>query len=367
MRYNIISYLIGDGIKNIAKNKKSTFTAIIIMVITMITVGVCLIVRENANAILNKMVQGYSIEVYIADGTTDLEKQELKQEIQKIEYVNPDNIQFINKRDAYYLAVDRLGGVNTTELMGYTEEVHPFLEIYVITLTDLEKLDDVVAKLEVLDHVESTSESEQDNKTNTAVGTAEANDAVVAEADASSTNEQLTQTTIASNSTTSNANKTTTGEKKHSRADTLLKFSKGVNIALIVLGGALIAFSVIIIGNTIKLTVHARRKEISIMKYVGATNNFIRAPFVVEGIIIGIISSLISVILLGGLYVWIKKGIIGNVIQNWLSNLNNMSTGMEDLLQFEQIFPQIMTIFLVIGIGIGVIGSIWSMKKYLKV
>ena len=103
------------------------------------------------------------------------------------------------------------------------------------------------------------------------------------------------------------------------------------------------------------------------MKYVGATNNFIRAPFIVEGIIIGIISSLFSIVLVGGLYVWVKKGLIGNLIQGWLKGFNNMNTGMENLLQFDQMFGQIMTIFLIIGIGIGVLGSIISMKKYLKV
>ena len=143
-------------------------------------------------------------------------------------------------------------------------------------------------------------------------------------------------------------------------------FNKNVNIVLLAVGGVLVIFSVIIIGNTIKLTVHARRKEISIMKYVGATNNFIRAPFIVEGIIIGVISSLISIVLLGGLYVWIKRSIIGSALKGWLQNFG-MSVGVDDLLHFDQMFLQIMLIFLAIGIGIGVLGSIRSMKKYLKV
>ena len=103
------------------------------------------------------------------------------------------------------------------------------------------------------------------------------------------------------------------------------------------------------------------------MKYVGATNNFIRAPFIVEGIIIGMISTLISVILLGGIYIWLKNGLIGNTLHNWLKGFSNMSSGMENLLEFNQLFPQIMVIFLAIGIGIGVFGSVLSMKKYLKV
>ena len=332
MRYNLISYLIGDGIRNIGKNKKSTFSAIIIMVVTMMTVGICFVIGENVKAILNNMENGYSIDVYIKETATETDKNELKAELRKIEYVNPDNIQFINKKDAYHQAVKRLGQ-SAVELQGYTENEHPFPESYVITLTSLDKLEEVVPKIEALDSVLYTSES--------------------------SYNQESEDNSAEQNQTTE--------VKKKSPAETLTHFNRNISIALIVVGGFLVAFSVIIIGNTIKLTVHARRKEISIMKYVGATNNFIRAPFIVEGVIIGIISTLISVILLGGLYIWLKNGIIGNALQGWLKEFSNMSSGMEHLLQFDQMFSQIMIIFLAIGIGIGVFGSILSMKKYLKV
>ena len=101
------------------------------------------------------------------------------------------------------------------------------------------------------------------------------------------------------------------------------------------------------------------------MKYVGATNNFIRAPFVVEGIVIGILASLISIILLAGLYVWIRNATLGNGLSAWLQSLG-VSSGF-DLLQFNQLFQSVFLIFLSMGIGIGVVGSILSMKKYLKV
>ncbi len=332
MRYNLISYLIGDGIRNIGKNKKSTISAIVIMVVTMMTVGICFVIGENVKAILNNMENGYSIDVYINKDATDTEKNELKANLRKIEFVNPDNIQFIDKKDAYHQAVKRLGQ-NAVELQGYTETEHPFPESYVITLTSLDKLDEVVPKIEALDGVLYTSESSYNQDSNT----------------------------------NNNQTASTSEVKKKSPAETLTRFNRKISIALIIIGGFLVAFSIIIIGNTIKLTVHARRKEISIMKYVGATNNFIRAPFIVEGIIIGIISTLISIILLGGLYIWLKNGLIGNALQGWLKEFSNMSSGMDQLLQFDQMFSQIVVIFLAIGIGIGVFGSMMSMKKYLKV
>ena len=320
MRYNLISYLIGDGIQNIGKNKKSTISAIVIMVVTMITVGICFVLGENVKAILKSMENGYSIEVYIDEHATETEKTQLKKDLSQIEYVNPDNIHFVDKKEAYHKAVKKLG---EDALKGYTEAENPFPESYVITLTKLDKLDEVLPKIRALENVKDTSEN----------------------GDGGNNSENETK----------------------SPAEKLTRFNRSTNIFILAVGGILIAFSVIIIGNTIKLTVHARRKEISIMKYVGATNNFIRAPFIVEGIIIGMISTLISVILLGGIYIWLKNGLIGNTLHNWLKGFSNMSSGMENLLEFNQLFPQIMVIFLAIGIGIGVFGSVLSMKKYLKV
>lgn len=310
MRYSLISYLVGDGIKNITKNKKSTFSAITIMLVTMLTVGICFVIGENVNSILNKMEEEYPLEIFLEDDITVSEKEKLENEIRNIEYVNP-NITYITKEEAYHKALEKVGN-DTVMIAGYDENNHPFPPSFIITFTDLEKVDEVAAKIETLDNVTGTTQ--EDQKKNT---------------------------------------------------ESLTAFSRNVNIALVVIGGVLIVFSMVIIGNTIKLTVHARRKEISIMKYVGATNNFIRAPFIVEGIIIGIISSLISLISLSGLYVWIKSNIIGNGLESWLQKLG-VSSGIQ-LLDFSQMFTEITAIFLILGIGIGVLGSLLSMKKYLKV
>ena len=310
MRYNLISYLVGDGIKNIAKNKKSTVTAITIMVVTMLTVGICMVIGENVNAILGKMEQEYPLEVFLKDDITVSEKDNLENEIRNIEYVNP-NITYITKEEAYHKALEKVGK-DTVMIAGYNENNHPFPPSFIITFTNLEKVDEVANQIEALDNVTGTTRDDQKDNTKS-----------------------------------------------------LTKLDRNVNIALFAIGGLLVVFSIIIIGNTIKLTVHARRKEISIMKYVGATNNFIRAPFVVEGIIIGLISSLISLMALAGLYVWIKNNIIGNGLESWLNNLG-VSSGLK-LLDFSQMFTQITLIFLAMGIGIGVFGSMRSMRKYLKV
>ena len=120
----------------------------------------------------------------------------------------------------------------------------------------------------------------------------------------------------------------------------------------------LVVISIFIISNTIKLTVHARRKEISIMKYVGATNNFIRGPFVVEGIIIGVVSAMLSIGFIALIYDFIAAKIMASPL---------MGTMGISLMTFSEIFNLILVVYLVLGIGIGVLGSILSMKKYLEV
>ena len=120
----------------------------------------------------------------------------------------------------------------------------------------------------------------------------------------------------------------------------------------------LIFISIFIIANTIKLTVHARRKEISIMKYVGATNSFIRTPFMIEGIIIGIVSSAISLGLVGALYNWCTIK---------MAQSETIQTIGINMLQFKDLFSSILIVYIILGVGIGIIGSRVSMRKYLDV
>ena len=94
------------------------------------------------------------------------------------------------------------------------------------------------------------------------------------------------------------------------------------------------------------------------MKYVGATNSFIRWPFIVEGIIIGVVAALITILILSVLY---------DVIITNISSSNVLQKMGVNLLQFSDIINSIIIVFIVLGIGIGVVGSSISMKKYLEV
>ena len=138
----------------------------------------------------------------------------------------------------------------------------------------------------------------------------------------------------------------------------LVALGKGINVITIIILVLLILISIFIISNTIKLTVHARRKEISIMKYIGATNNFIRSPFIVEGIIIGVVAAMLSVLLIGLSYNFIAAKLLSSSISDYINF---------KLLGFNDLFDLIVIVYLALGVGVGVVGSIISMRKYLKV
>ncbi|HHX14001.1 MAG TPA: ABC transporter permease [Clostridiales bacterium] len=137
--------------------------------------------------------------------------------------------------------------------------------------------------------------------------------------------------------------------------DKLLNITNFIKVGASILIVFLIIISVVVVSNTIKLTVLAREREISIMKYVGATNWFIRGPFLVEGILIGIISALFSAGLVALLYHRILK-LFGS------DSFLIFSTAMvpEGFLAINLIF-----IFLALGVSIGAIGSIISMRRFL--
>ncbi|MBQ6370037.1 MAG: permease-like cell division protein FtsX [Firmicutes bacterium] len=138
--------------------------------------------------------------------------------------------------------------------------------------------------------------------------------------------------------------------------DKLLKITKFIQWSAIILMIFLIIVSIVVVSNTIKLTVFNRADEITIMKYVGATNWFIRGPFLVEGIIIGILSAAISV----GLTALIYHKLIEMLGDQLLSILNI------PMIPEEFLIYNLAWIFLALGVSIGACGSIISMRKFLN-
>lgn len=138
------------------------------------------------------------------------------------------------------------------------------------------------------------------------------------------------------------------------KLETLAKYIRLGGIIVIVL---LISISVFIISNTIKITVASRKREIGIMKYIGATNSYIKTPFVVEGILFGIVAAVVSIVI-----VYFGYGYVFDLVNERLYELFSVV-----LVPPNTILKDISIMFLVIGSGIGALGSMISMKKYLNV
>lgn len=122
----------------------------------------------------------------------------------------------------------------------------------------------------------------------------------------------------------------------------------------------LVFVSIVVIANTIRLTVFARRKEINIMKFVGATNSFIRLPFIVEGVIIGTIAALTTFLILSGGYYYLIQ-YIETSATGWIATVSDA------LIPYQVIWPYMLAVFLGFGWFIGTVGSAISMRRHLKV
>ncbi|MCI8273482.1 MAG: ABC transporter permease [Clostridia bacterium] len=297
MRFNVISYLLGEGFSNIFKNKKSTISSLMIMCATMFVFGLFFVIGENINAFVANVAEAQGIRVFVTREATDEQIEQVGKDLLAIEGVR--NAEYISKDDALESMKDWLG----EETVDGYDKRNIFPASYDVTLTDLELNEDVQESILQIENVEEIRSSNQ---------------------------------TIAQ----------------------IIRLARGIKIVTAAILVLLIIISIAIISNTIKLTVHARRKEISIMKYVGATNSFIRWPFLVEGIVIGILSGILSVAIIGAVYTFIADK---------MATTDFMQMVHWKLLEFKDMFSLIITVYMGLGIGIGAIGSGISMRKYLEV
>ncbi len=299
MKHSIFGYLLGEGFRNVFHNKKSSGASLAIMCATMLIFGLFFMIIENINHFVETLESQQGMQVFIEKEATESQITEVGEQIKVLNGVN--TVTYVSKDEALNQMKERLKDKQAL-IAGWDEE-NPFKASYLVTLTDLklsEQIQDEILKIENVSNIESRD------------------------------------TTI----------------------NGLIKIANAVRIISAVILTLLVLISMFIISNTIKLTVHARRKEISIMKYVGATDNFIRWPFIIEGIIIGIMAAALSIAVLALVYALVSNAMAGSII------LNNI--GMS-LLTFSDMLTLLIVVYLGLGIGIGALGSAFSMRKYLQV
>ena len=300
-------YLTRQGLHNLSRNKLMSVASIGVLTACLMITGIAALLSVNVNSFVDYLGAQNKVIVYLQLDADEETIDEAKQEIAKID--NILDYTYVSKEDALEETKSWISeyddGAYANVLDGYEGENNPLYASFRVTVDDLTRISETVDKLEKLpgvDFVDSPSEL----------------------------------------------------------AGTLVTLKNTVNLAGWGLVAILAIVSLVVISNTIRLTVFARRKEINIMKFVGATNSFIRLPFLVEGTAIGLISALIAFALVSGGYLALIEG-VSRQGSNWLSNLYY------SLLSYQVIWPWLAGGFVLSGVLIGGVGSAMSIRKHLKV
>lgn len=297
MKARTIARHVREGLKSLVRNGWMTFASISAVTVTLLLTGVFLILLLNMNSIASQIEDDVEVRVYIDRSADEQQMDELKQQIEQLPEV--DAVSFVSKEEGLENLIESLG--DEGKAFESLRDENPLQDMYVIK-TDIPQDTVTVAKhVETFDYVDEVRYGK---------GTVE-------------------------------------------RLFKVVEVSRNIGLVLII---GLIFTALFLIANTIKLTILSRSKEIEIMKLVGATNAFIRWPFFIEGLLLGLIGSIIPIVVLIAGY-------------NFLySEFNAKLTTM--FIQLLPVYPfviQLALILMFIGVFIGVWGSLTSIRKFLRV
>ena len=301
MKGSSFSYLIKEGARNIWVNRMMSLASIGILVSCMLLIGSAILLSINLNGMVSYVENQNEMVAFLEDSADDVTVSAVEAALNSND--NVDSFAFVSREEALERYSEIVPDSLLENLEQDKEEVFPLS--FRITLKDLSLIDETTAQIESIPGI---------MRVNAPTNVAE----------------------------------TVTGIKR-------AVYICGSGIVII-----LLAVTLIIIANTIKVTVFNRRKEINIMKFVGATDRFIRMPFVVEGILLGVISACIAYLLLWGGYTYLI-----NYVQTQASA--TLSAFLKNLVPFSQVAKQLLASFAVGGIVIGVFGSMIFVRKHLKV
>ena len=296
MKINTINYFIVDALKSIKRNITVSFAAMLTVLVTFFVLGTFTLVGLNFNKTIEDVADKIEIKVYLQDDIKLVNKREV--EIKLSEQDGVKAVTYESKDEAFTKLKKDLEG-NSGMLEGYSLENNPLASSYIVTLEDASYASNVTKAVEDMTGVESV------------------------------TNQQ----------------------------ELIEKISRVVDFVQIlgvILFFLFIGVSIFLIMNKIKLAVYSRRREVGIMKFVGATDWFIRWPFVIEGIIIGAIGSLLATAVLYFIY----RGVFGFIASNLL---------IANLVPVSFVLTTLLGGFLLGGIVVGAIGSIAALRKFLVV
>ncbi|MFH5187531.1 permease-like cell division protein FtsX [Paenibacillus sp. TAB 01] len=294
-----------EGGKNVIRNGWMSFASVSSIAISLFILGIFLLLTLNVNYLAQQIEQQVEIKVYLDVNVPKEQIAPLQNEIAALPQV--DKVTFVSKDEGLSYLRDKLGENGKSLTEGYEGENNPLNDSFTVEVTEPREVAAVAQKINAIN---TDKPAKPIYRVSYGQGTVE----------------------------------------------TMFKVTQIVRYIGLILVAGLALTAMFLIANTIKLTIVARRREIAIMKLVGATNSFIRWPFFIEGMLLGVTGSVIPVALL--LYGYYE---LMSFTQTDLSML------MIKLLPFHQISMTVSGLLLGIGIMIGIWGSMLSVRKFLRV
>lgn len=302
MKWSSFKYLARQGLHNMINNRLMSFASVGVLTVCLIITGVAGLFTANMNSLMIYLRSQNEVVVYLDENLDERGLASVDSALRSISGLK--EVTYVSKDEALDLMRESMG--DKGELFDVFEgEENPFLANYKVVLQDVGQMEEIVPQLESISGVVDV---------NVPTGL----------------------------------------------SDLVVNIHKAVTVISVGLVVVLGFVSIVVISNTIRLTVFARRKEINIMKYVGATNGFIRLPFFVEGIAVGLIAGVISsAIVLGGYQLLLIYCV--DFPAFWGTILNDVLLGM------DKVWWQVLVAFLAFGSLIGSVGTATSIRKYLHV
>lgn len=301
MKWSSFQYLTKQGLHNLRANRLMSLASIGVLTACLLLTGIAGLFSANVNSLVEYLGDQNETVVYLDQGLSDEQLASVDQTLRSMPGLAA--VTYVSQEEVLETYKGYMS--EYADLFNDFEEDNPFHANYRVVLEDLNQMDEMIAQLEQIDGVYSVSAPTQ-------------------------------------------------------LSSVFLTIQRAVTYAGWALVAVLALVSVVVISNTIRLTVFARRKEINIMKYVGATNGFIRWPFFVEGTSVGLISGLLAAGLVIGAYALVVNK-VGAMSGFWGPILGSC------LLSVGQVWPIVLGAFLIFGVIIGSIGTATSIRKYLEV
>lgn len=373
MKFRTLKYHIKEGLSGIFKNRLMSLAAIITVMACIFIFIISMCVIENISYILEQFESKIGITVFVKDEVSDKDLTEIEQQLKQLNHVN--DVRYTSKEQALQKEKENFKDKKFLEGL---EKDNPLPRSFYLAIDSSENQRAVIAEVETIqknfEQQFATKIAENKFKAEVEVFTQDTENESV-----ESATEEVTNTELSANSKDKNGISLEEYQKAevsaigsddyeykgiykitaaHTAADSLAAIKNTLRLVGIILLLVMIIIAMEIIMNTIKLTVFVRRNEINIMKYVGATDRFIRGPFIVEGLVIGIVGAIIPCAVC-----WFFYDQIVNIIYNEFSLVHKLF----ELKTGSDIFVTVIPLAILLGGGIGALASITSIRKHLNV